>query len=761
MGREEKTKVAIVGADREGLETLRILNKDRDVSVRALIDPDHDALGFKLEKYGYTFSEDLNILLSNHLRDLTTLQDIDLIIDTIPRKYHGLIYELRPYPLDIMNGAAAKFLWELKDIENVEYRRPMIKSRIQEVSSMVKEYLKTIPLASLFDEYCPLILRTAYLGTDATSARLTVLDMDATSRIKIDINVDFRLVVEKECSNPSLESLEEEERIFKTIMKDRVSLRLKDGEIQGWEGITVIPVMDGNILCGIIWLFYRSVTEDTINNDESFISSMLPDFKSMIVEALNIEKTRISSVCETLSKVPLEIIESDQPVGTKLKEVNQAIYRLLGADDSNLYIKDPSSGDLVLQTTTFKFPFSAGNIHVRKGHGILHDVLKRKRPIFLSERQPFSERYMVWEDSPAILYIPLIVRKRGVGIITMEFTKTHYITQDTLNALFTISSHLASAIESDIERHRMTQKILKLSAVNEEGIELLSTTDIQKVLSLATSLSSMLFDSEVSICRLVEDGKLEIKSTYGIHNGENGRILMEVDSGICDIVSQTGIPVIINDVSEYTDISLPQTFPYKTAIVVPIFVDKHLFGTLSLYNRRAIEPFGSIFFTEDDRELIDRFTPYVAKGITNARRFSETQSLVTIDDETGLRNERYLQIRFPEEIRRAKRFNRSVSLIFFEVRPFDAELIREIARLVQETFRYIDVIVRLKEAKFAALLPDTGEGVRNAVKRLSANFEQLKNKRPDIALYAGFSTYPDDSENMQELIRKASRLHQY
>ena len=73
----------------------------------------------------------------------------------------------------------------------------------------------------------------------------------------------------------------------------------------------------------------------------------------------------------------------------------------------------------------------------------------------------------------------------------------------------------------------------------------------------------------------------------------------------------------------------------------------------------------------------------------------------------------------------------------------------------------MDVLVRLKGGKCAALLPDTGEGVKDAVRRLSESFSRLREKRPGLTLYTGCSTYPDDSEDMHELIKKSSKLYRY
>lgn len=765
MGESDKIRAAIIGAGREGLETLSILRKDKSTSVLMLLDPDKEAQGFRLEEYGYRYADDLNLRLSHRIRDLTTIQDLDLVVDTIPDKYHRDLYDLDIYPAEVINGHSARFIWELKTTEDTQNRRRLITEGIDSVIEAVNHSLQSAPQAPPIDEYSAFLLRTSFLGTHATSAQITVLAKNEPYKIIKDINTDPDLLIKKVNSRQYIKKWDEADKIIRYVVENRRAWETGKGISKGWDALHVIPLIEGSDVVGMLWFFYASPNAGFIKEDALFISSLTPLFGRVIKAAIESENSRLASIEETLSVEPMNIIGADKPIGSKLKEINHAIYKLLKAEDSHLYIKDPATGDLVLQATTYKFPSLSGRIRIKKGQGILGEVIERSSPIILMEAgiddNSLMHRFAKSEDTVALLYLPLTIKDKGVGIIAMEFTNTHNITPNIYRSLRNIGVHLANAISSDVERYRMSQKIVKLSAVNEEGIELLSTADIQKILALTTASSAMLLDSEVSILRLFEDMCLVVKSTYGIHEDRIDQTLLDLDNNISTMVSQTKIPALIHDVLEYSEVIPAHDFPYKTAIVVPILFNKELFGTLSLYNKRASEAFSSIFFTEDDREILEHFIHYAARGVVNARRYSERQLLITIDDVTGLRNERYLQMRFPEEINRAKRFNRHVSLIFFEVKPFDDDLIKDIARLVKETFRYIDVLVRLKGGKFAALLPDTGQGVRDAVKRLSASFNRLKGERPGLTMYIGYSTYPDDSEDMHELIKKASRLHQY
>jgi diguanylate cyclase (GGDEF)-like protein len=224
------------------------------------------------------------------------------------------------------------------------------------------------------------------------------------------------------------------------------------------------------------------------------------------------------------------------------------------------------------------------------------------------------------------------------------------------------------------------------------------------------------------------------------------------------------------DIREEGGPDLPEKFPYRAGLVIPIRFEENFLGTLSVYNKLQFSTFSSTVFTEDDLEILERFNLYVARSMLNINQFNQQQAGVTIDPLTGLRNEQYLKARLPEEVRRAERYHRQVSLIFVDVyaevdgnrKELDEEAVRKIGLAVRETFRFIDVLVHLKDSKFAALLPDTGEGVRLAVTRIGNRLAQeAKAMGQSLRFLAGYGTYPTDGPDVIDLIKKASKLSPY
>jgi diguanylate cyclase (GGDEF)-like protein len=215
-------------------------------------------------------------------------------------------------------------------------------------------------------------------------------------------------------------------------------------------------------------------------------------------------------------------------------------------------------------------------------------------------------------------------------------------------------------------------------------------------------------------------------------------------------------------------------FPYRTVLAGPLFAGDRLVGTVSAYNKVLYHSFACGAFDHDDQEILEKFSFYLGRALIQAQEFRERQALITIDDVTGLRNRRYLDLRLPEEIRRAERYQRKVSLLIMEVNNFADlsrafttqgrdELLRALAGMVRETFRNVDILARLEDSRFAVVMPDTGDKMHDVLDRLLQAVEAFRLRGADgealqVKLAVGTCTYPAEAASVQELLERAMQL---
>ena len=139
-----------------------------------------------------------------------------------------------------------------------------------------------------------------------------------------------------------------------------------------------------------------------------------------------------------------------------------------------------------------------------------------------------------------------------------------------------------------------------------------------------------------------------------------------------------------------------------------------------------------------DQQLMDEIrilSNNLGEAMQNLRYRIRLQELAETDGLTGVYNRRYFQERLDQELMRANRYKRPMSLILFDIDHFkkfndsyghlvgDAVL-RELARVVGGRLRNIDILARYGGEEFIIILPETPkEGAAELSERLRAMVE--------------------------------------
>ena len=99
-------KVAIVGAGKGGSYLLEVFHINGEVKVVGITDKDNKAPGLNLAKdWGIFIASDVNYLFS---------QRPEIIINSTGEpKVSDFIKQAAPYPVEIIEGTSAKFIWDI------------------------------------------------------------------------------------------------------------------------------------------------------------------------------------------------------------------------------------------------------------------------------------------------------------------------------------------------------------------------------------------------------------------------------------------------------------------------------------------------------------------------------------------------------------------------------------------------------------------------------------------------------------------------
>ncbi len=141
-----------------------------------------------------------------------------------------------------------------------------------------------------------------------------------------------------------------------------------------------------------------------------------------------------------------------------------------------------------------------------------------------------------------------------------------------------------------------------------------------------------------------------------------------------------------------------------------------------------------------------------------------------IDDLTGLYNRRYFNAVIRKELSRSQRHIQAFSLLFFDIDDFKTindryghdvgdEVLRNIGVCLNRTLRSEDVACRYGGEEFAVILPETyNKGSLAIGNRIKDEIAGIKiGEVKDITISGGFSTFPDDTDKVDVLIRNADK----
>ena len=200
----------------------------------------------------------------------------------------------------------------------------------------------------------------------------------------------------------------------------------------------------------------------------------------------------------------------------------------------------------------------------------------------------------------------------------------------------------------------------------------------------------------------------------------------------------------------------------EALVVVPLIVRDRPIGALNAYRLGEVTA-----FSDEEFDLIRRFADLVALALDNTRIRHQLEQEAQTDWLTGLGNHRLFHERLRQEMDRAERYGRPLSLIVFDLDDFkflndlhghqEGDLVlRRVAAAASEDLRLSDMACRIGGEEFAILLPETGKrAARAAADRLCARVRALPAGVRTTTVSCGVASFPGDAPNVTEFLAAA------
>ena len=466
-----------------------------------------------------------------------------------------------------------------------------------------------------------------------------------------------------------------------------------------------------------------------------------------------------------------EILRSGKPVEERLREFSAAASEYVGGGPVSVLLFDRDSEDFYLRTTTLRMEPSPPDFHFA-AEGTLEELaLAERRPVLLAERDlpPGSRR------RGTVMLFPLVSSGESNGVLIVHAVTEVDVPDARIAALTEAATWLSEAVGASLREESAALRMTKIAAINEAGVNIISTLDLSRLLKLVATSSCLIMEAETCVIRLLdpETGRYGIREYYGMKTEGEQKELFLMDKKAVKSVLKGEPHVLVRDVAqepawkEHAGVA-------RTLMCLPLRGEGEILGTVSIFDKFPHKTFFPSSFTTEDVVTFGKFLRYSEKAVTNAIAYERNERLKNLDEGTGLPTLKYFQERLLHEISRSKRFRRRLVLMICEVdvrvpgepgRPARGDqVMKQVAKAVRASLREYDVVARISERKFGMILPEAEDGKVSAIPRIkkaiSAEADDVRKRIPAarVDVRFGHAAYPEDGDDHEKLIFKSNIL---
>jgi diguanylate cyclase (GGDEF)-like protein len=175
-------------------------------------------------------------------------------------------------------------------------------------------------------------------------------------------------------------------------------------------------------------------------------------------------------------------------------------------------------------------------------------------------------------------------------------------------------------------------------------------------------------------------------------------------------------------------------------------------------------------FSDEELEAAYSYCRLFDLVLENHAHFEKIEQMSYTDSMTGLYNYRYFYKRLQEEITRAKRFDRRLALVIFDIDEFKVfndtyghqsgdYLLEQLGSMLAKSVRSIDVVSRYGGEEFCIIMPETSaDDCLNFMDRMRVGVEnhefrnRFTSEQHRISVSLGGAIYPNDAQRIDRLI---------
>ncbi|PIE79662.1 MAG: hypothetical protein CSA11_11145 [Chloroflexi bacterium] len=307
---------------------------------------------------------------------------------------------------------------------------------------------------------------------------------------------------------------------------------------------------------------------------------------------------------------------------TTLDLIARKTTEVMRVDSCTIYLLDPDSDILRLQTSTGLARRALGRTTLKVGEGMTGFAVKQNQPIYSAHAQddPHFKQVVEAEETPyqSLLAVPLVVDEQAIGALNVQTIAAQSFSEDEIEVLSLVADLAAGALAKAALYDAQRRQIEELRALAQVSEIVTSPQYLDDILNVVTEMAAKAMDADVcSLFLLDETGQhLEMRSAKCTTSPYQHRLPLKLGEGVVGKVAETGQLAYVADVREdgrYIGDDLARDEGVVSLLAVPLSVRQHVIGVLSCYTNHVVQ------FSDEQITLFATLANQTALAIENSR----------------------------------------------------------------------------------------------------------------------------------------------